>query len=657
MNAKHSAALLCAVTTACLGAGVETNAVHAKLAEEVCRVLEATHTSRHAPDDVISRRAFTNLLEMCDGRHMVFLADDIAEFAKSQDKLDDFFKAGDFSFARRVRRKYRERLKECTTFATNALARAQRPAGNPSTYLFDRSKEPWPSNADARNAIWLTRLASETIFRPAASLSRAYVDKLEAEMKRGEDAVDEDFVMALVSVYDAHTLYLSPKTSGLLEAQLKLSLCGVGAQWTEKDGSVVFTRLIPGGPLAKSGRVSVGDRLVAVSPKGDGTFTRVAGVRSIDLVALFNGKAGEPISLEIEHADGKSEVITIKRERIEIADLAASSQTVETPSGRLGYLRLPSFYVTAPSSNGTLRSSSVDVRTELRKLKKADVKGVLFDLRGNSGGSLDDAVKIIGMFVGSGPAVRMTGRAGEVALDVLGGSIECDTPLVVLVSRDSASAGELVPATLQDTGRAVVAGDRTVGKGTAQTVIHLESHEGAALVVTEGRFYRITGGSTQIKGVEPDIPLPCLASFWKGEEGLPYPVEWNEIASVPFKKSWDMERFVPELRKASAARRAAGSAAWKRHEQLVGWAKEEAYRKTVPLERKARKTLRAQDDAVDDELERLESKGFDPAHREADAALDEALNILTDLVRLNAGRPMPKQESAQDESGLFDGLD
>ena len=653
----HTAALLYAMAAACHGADAATNAAHAELAQEVCRVLESTHMSRRAPDDVISRRAFTNLLEMCDARHMVFLADDVAEFAKSQDKLDDFFKAGDFSFARRVRRKYRERLKECTTFATNALARAQRPAGNPSTYLFDRSKEPWPSNADARNAIWLTRLASESIFRPAASLSRAYVDTLEAEMKRGEDAVDEDFVMSLVSVYDAHTLYLSPKTSGLLEAQLKLSMCGVGAQWTEKDGSLVFTRLISGGPLAKSGRVSVGDRLVAVSPKGDGAFTRVAGMRSIDLVSLFNGKAGEPISLEIEHADGKSEVVTIKRERIEIADLAASSKTVETPSGRLGYLRLPSFYVTAPSSNGTLRSSSVDVRTELRKLKKADVKGVLFDLRGNSGGSLDDAVKIIGMFVGSGPAVRMTGHAGEVALDVLGGSIECDTPLVVLVSRDSASAGELVPATLQDTGRAVVAGDRTVGKGTAQTVIRLESHEGAALVVTEGRFYRITGGSTQIKGVEPDIPLPCLASFWKGEEGLPYPVEWNEIASVPFKKSWDMERFVPELRKASAARRAAGNAAWKRHEQLVGWAKEEAYRKTVPLERKARKTLRAHDDAVDDELERLESKGFDPAHREADAALDEALNILADLVRLNAGRPMPKQESTQDESGLFDGLD
>ena len=200
MNAMHSAALLCAVTSACLGAGVATNTVHAKLAEEVCRVLEATHTSRHAPDDVISRRAFTNLLEMCDGRHMVFLADDIAEFAKSQDKLDDFFKAGDFSFARRVRRKYRERLKECTTFATNALARAQRPAGNPSTYLFDRSKEPWPNNADARNAIWLTRLASETIFRPAASLSRAYVDALEAEMKRGEDVEDLSKIDAIMGI-------------------------------------------------------------------------------------------------------------------------------------------------------------------------------------------------------------------------------------------------------------------------------------------------------------------------------------------------------------------------------------------------------------------------------------------------------------------------
>lgn len=652
-----SAALLCAVATACLGAGPETNSVRAKLTQEVCQVLEATHMSRHAPDDVISRRAFTNLLEMCDGRHMVFLADDIAEFAKSQDKLDDFFKAGDFSFARRVRRKYRERLKECTVFATNALARAQRPAGTPSTYLFDRSKEPWPGNAEARNEIWLTRLASESLFRQAASLARSYADSLEAEMKRGEDAADEDFVMSLVSVYDAHTMYLSPKTSGLLDAQLKLSMCGVGAQWTEKEGSVVFTRLIPGGPLAKSGRVAVGDRLVAVSPKADGAFTRVAGMRSIDIVTLFNGKEGTRISLEIEHADGKSEVITINRERIEIADLAASSQTVETPSGRLGYLRLPSFYVTAPSSNGTLRSSSEDVRAELRKLKKANVKGVLFDLRGNTGGSLDDAVKIIGMFVGSGPAVRMTGHTGEVTLNVLDGNIECDTPLVVLVSRDSASAGELVPATLQDTGRAVVAGDRTVGKGTAQNVFRMESHQGAALVVTEGRFYRITGGSTQIKGVEPDIPLPCLASFWKGEEGLPYPVEWNEIASVPFKKIWDMERFVPELRKASEARRAAGSATWKRHAQLVGWAKEEANRKSVPLDRKARKTLRAHDNAVDDELERLESKGFDPAHRDADAALDEALNILADLVRLNAGRTMPKPDSTQDETGIFDGLD
>ena len=657
----HSAALLCAMAATCLGASTntntKTNAVHVELAEEVCRVLENTHMSRRAPDDVISRRAFTNLLEMCDARHMVFLADDIAEFAKSQDKLDDFFKAGDFSFARRVHKRYRERLKECTVFATNALVRAQRPSGKPTKYVFDRSKEPWPSTVDARNEIWLTRLASETLVRPAASVSRAYVDELEAEMKRGEDADDEDFVMSLVTVYDAHTMYLSPKMSGLLEAQLKLSMCGVGAQWTEKEGSVVFTRLIPGGPLAKDGRVVAGDRLVAVSPKGDGVFTRVAGLRTLDIVALFNGKAGESISLEIEHADGKSEMITIKRERIEIAELAASSQTIETPSGRLGYLRLPSFYVTAPSSNGTFRSSSEDVRAELRKLKEAKVKGVLFDLRGNSGGSLDDAVKIIGMFVGSGPAVRMTGHAGEVALNVLGGGIECDTPLVVLVSRDSASAGELVPATLQDTGRAVVAGDRTVGKGTAQTVISLESHKGASLVVTEGRFYRITGGSTQIKGVKPDIPLPCLASFWEGEEGLPYPAEWNEIAAVPFKKSWDMERFIPELRKASKARRAAGSDAWKRHVRLVGWAKAESKRTSVPLSRKAHKKMRAHDDAVEDELERLERKGFDPAHREADAALDEALNILADLVRLNAGRPMPKQESTQDESGLFDGLD
>ena len=658
MSALRPAALLGAVAVVCLCAGEETNGVSAELSREIGHALEEMHMTRRAPDDFISRRAFTNLLDACDARHMVFLAGDVAEFAKSRDKLDDMFKAGDFSFARRVRERYRMRLKECTAFATNALAGARHPVGNPSAYVFDRSHEPWPQDDAARDAIWSARLASEALVRPASSLVRSYADALETEMKRGEDAADEDFIMSVVSAYDAHTMYLSPKMRGLLEAQLKLSLCGVGAQWTAKDGGGVFTHIIPGGPLAKDGRVAAGDRLVAVSSNGDGAFTRVAGLGDLELVALFSGKEGTSISLEVEHADGRSEVVTVKRERIEVADLAASSQTVETPAGRLGYLRLPSFYVTAPSKGGAPRSSSEDVRRELRKLREAGVKGVLFDLRGNSGGSLDDAVKIIGMFVGGGPAVRMTGHAGEVALDVLGGVVECDTPLVVLVSRESASAGELVPATLQDTGRAVVVGDRTVGKGTAQSVVPLEALEGAALVVTEGRFYRITGGSTQLRGVEPDIALPCFASYWKGEEGLAHPVEWNEIAPVPFQKSWDMDRFVPELRTASMARRAAGSVAWKRHERLVGWAKECNERTSAPLAHDAHKAMRARDDAVDAESERLEREGFDPARRAADAALDEALNILADLVRLSAGRALPKpQADALDGSGLFEGLD
>ena len=256
----------------------------------------------------------------------------------------------------------------------------------------------------------------------------------------------------------------------------------------------------------------------------------------------------------MEHADGRRGDYTLKRDKINLDSEAASSSVVpsaDKSAPKLGYLRLQSFYVSAPTGKDDKpRSSCEDMAERLRELAKAKVDGVLLDLRGNGGGSLHDAVRIIGLFVRSGPAVQLTTAAGTVPVDVVPDETVCDTPVVVLVDGLSASASELVSGTLQDLGRAVVAGDvQTVGKGTAQTSVDLaETDNGGegTILVTNGKFYRVTGSSTQFKGVASDIVLPSASPDSIREEDLDYPLPWDEIGRAPHEKAWDLDKFIPE---------------------------------------------------------------------------------------------------------------
>lgn len=638
------------------------------IAGAICMAMESTHVTRKAPDETISRRAFTNIIEQCDADRMVFLADDIAEFAKDETSVAARYREGDFSFAEKVRARYVVRLRECTVLATNLLANAESLRRQTGEWRFNRKDAAWPADAAEREALWRRKLGSALLGRSLSgrggdaateAIVRQRLGVLAAAEKRPPDPAG-DTAAAIVSSYDAHSIYLSPKTADALQAPLNLSMCGIGTQWVVKDDAIIVTKTMEGGPVAKDGRIRPGDRLLSVSPKGDGDFTDIAGVSESDLVSMFHGAEGEPVSMEIVHRDGNCETVTVKRAKIEVKDFAASWKSVEARGARLGYLRLPSFYGPAESPDGSRHSSADDVRTALRELRKENVAGVLFDLRNCPGGSLDDAVKIIGYFTRGGPAVRMKGSLGEIVLPVLDAEVECDKPVVVLVNRESASAGELVPATLQDLGRAVIVGaERTVGKGTDQAMMGLLAPKGAALAITEGRFYRITGGSTQLKGVIPDIVLPCVANDALGEEGLKYPMEWNTIPPAPFEAAWDLGKFTPQLTERSAKRRAA-KPAWKKQERLAKRSVERSRRKALPMDPAKRKAMRDGDNEVEDELERLEREGFDPAHREADPVLDEGLNILSDLVELNAGRvlpPLEKPAGAEPPDGLFDGLD
>ena len=649
-----------------------------RTAGAVCDLLERVHVSHRAPDDVISRRAWTNLLESCDRLRMTFLSSDIARFEKQETSLDDMFRKGDLSFAADVRSTYLKRLEARTAFATNFLATAAFDFSKKGRWATDRHDAAWPATVAAADRLWKAKLRNDTLAaflacetggvkKAAAKVSKRLVDALERERRRGAETVTNDFLSAIASSYDAHTAYLSPALSNSLMGEMSLSMCGIGAEWTPEDGGVLLKRIIPGGPLAKDGRISVGDKLVAVSPKADGRFTSLDGVSSVEGASLFFGEKDAPMTLEVEHADGRHGVYTLKRARVSLDSEAASSSVVPatskgTPS--LGYLRLQSFYVSAPSGkDGKPRSSCEDVAERLRELAKAKVGGVLLDLRGNGGGSLHDAVKIIGLFVRSGPAVQLTGVGDTMPVDIIPGETVCETPLVVLVDGMSASASELVSATLQDLGRAVVAGDvQTVGKGSAQSSVDLstmtETGGEGTLLVTRGKFYRVTGSSTQFKGVASDIVLPSVSMESIREENLDYPLPWDEISAVPYEKAWDLDRFIPELRTSSEARRSK-SGKWKRHARFVRLAAKCEKRTANSLEINARRRQIAEEKSVRNETLRLMDDGFNPAKRGADPVLDEGLNILADLVRLNGGRTLPaaKAPAPASEEGLFDSLD
>lgn len=521
--------------------------------------LKRFHISGKAPDDIISRRAWTNLLDKCDRERKFFLPSDIKELESEADRLDDMLAAGDFSFASRVRMTYLKRLEQAAANSSDEILKS----------------------------------------------------RLKAERLRPSSRNNEDFLSAIASAYDPHTEYLSPARLNLFNSHMFLSMCGIGVSIKLEGEYVKVREIIPGSPLSRDGRVRQGDRILSVSQNNDGNFIPVAGMDELDIIMMIQGKKGCEIAMEIEHSDGKRETVAVKRDNIFIEDQSASSRVVERclPEGkvvRLGILRLPAFYVFAPSTNSEFRTSHIDVRRELKKLSSARVDGVLLDLRSNGGGSLEDAVRIIGYFVRSGPAVRMCSRSGETSVNVIEGEAECEVPVVVFVDSISASASELVSATLQDTGRAVVIGDeRTFGKGSSQMVVSLGGGVEGSLSVTSGRFYRITGASTQLKGVSADIVVKSDIPAGISEASQKYPLEWNHIDPVDFVPSWDLGKFVPELRRASAERNASAE------------------------------------------------------KKDKHAALDEAVSILADLVRLNDGRTLPQASSmpADDDSCVLDDID
>ncbi len=480
-----------------------------------------------------------------------------------------------------------------------------------------------------------------------------------------EESVLQHYFSAVARAYDPHSDYLSPATKEDFDVDMNLVLCGVGAVLSMDDGALKIAEIMPGGPIDLDGRIHEGDKIVGVK-QADGPMEDIVWQPMKKTIRKIRGPKGTRVTLQIVPRNDPSlttrKLIELVRDEIKLEDQAATGR-VETVvhDGRninLGYIYLPSFYGTMDKRPGQegWRSCAEDVARYLAEFNAQDVAGLVLDLRGDGGGSLREAVMLSALFVPGGPVVQVRDARTVAPLDIpRGNPVAFRKPMVVLTDRASASASEIVAGHLRDTGRAIVLGDtRTHGKGTVQTVMGMGPEKYGSMKITTARFYRIDGRSTQVKGVEADIRLPSLLdSLDIGEDKLTYALPFTRIRRADYAKCWDADTKIPQLATLSQMRTAA-SERFKRHLECVDGMKAIADREFVPLERTARTELMRRDRAIreleDEKDSKKKEKGASAEDRprrrsnrlkEDDVVLDEAFNILTDLIWAEQGATLP----------------
>ncbi len=486
-----------------------------------------------------------------------------------------------------------------------------------------------------------------------------------------DEKVMERYLLAAAMAYDPHSAYMAPLSKEDFDTEMNLSLMGVGAVLSQSldDGALEIKEIMKGGPLAREGSIKEGDKIVGVG-QDDGPIEDIVWKSMRKSIRKIRGRKNTKVVLEVTDKNGASRRrVPIIRDEIKLEDQAATGRvervTLDGVTRTMGYVKLPAFYGTMdkkPNQPG-YRSCSFDVAKWIAKFNTQNTEGMILDLRGNGGGSLKEAVLLAALFVRPNPGPCPVVQIREARnLCVLPTFPDLPTfayrkPLVVLIDRHSASASEIVAGVLQDTGRAVVIGDtQSHGKGTVQTVLPMGRSDYGSIKITTARFYRINGSSTQVKGVGSDI---CLPSFFDdrtdvGEDKLPNALPWSRIEPASYDQIWNMPSLVPMLKERSAAR-IASVPEWTRRRQVVKLFHDFSERRTVTLQKEARKKVMKDDRAVLNEADEADAEEEEaptlthevPTEEEAakarkrDIVLTEAMNILADIARLTNGEDAP----------------
>lgn len=587
-------------------AGLQPGPNDPRIAYFTARLLEEFHYSQRPLDEDLSKKFFDEYIggmEGLDPRHEHFLQSDLAEFAVYRTNLDSLMSsrrgAADLTPAFAIYERFVERYSQHAAYVHELLRQDKFKFNTDETIMIDRRHEPFPKNLDEAKALWRQRVRYEflqdklareisetngvfTVKLPAnantniiATLERHNHWLLHLETNWDSDHVLQVYLNALAHAYDPHSDYLGAPRAQDFSMQMNLSLFGIGAKLEDDEGYCTIKSLVAGGPAIKSKMLKEEDRIVAVA-QGAKPPVEVVDMDLQKVVQMIRGPKNTEVRLTISPASDRAarRVVTLIRDEIKLEDSEARAKLVELPDGRrLGVIDLPSFYAPVDFSSGshaTPRFCSADVATLVKKLKSEKVSGVIIDLRSNPGGSLDEAVKFTGLFITNGPVVLARNPDGAVMVDSDNDPMELyDGPLVVMVNRFSASASEIAAAALQDYGRALIVGDTsTHGKGTVQNLNPLKqlpsvwpqpitaTNDPGTLKITIRKFYRVSGGSTQFKGVVPDIilPDPLNYSTYVGEQALDNALPWDTIQPVKFDQLNLVQPYVADLRVRSEAR-------------------------------------------------------------------------------------------------------
>lgn len=529
------------------------------IARQVGSLLEEAHYSKLEIDDGLSPRVMDKFINGLDGQRSYFLASDIAEFETHRLRFDDMIRTGDIEPAYLIFARYQQRNRERVQHALALLDREPDFSLNES-FEFDREDAPWAKDSAELDELWRKRVKNDAISllltnKTWAEARDVLRTRYERVLKRADQVKPEEvfelFLNAYARTFDPHSSYFSPRNSEEYKIQMSLNYEGIGASLQLVDEYVTIMNLIEGGPAAAAGTLKINDRITAVGQGREGPMTDVVGWRIDDVVQLIRGKGGTPVRLQIlpaGAAPGSPEkTVEFMRGKVTLEAQAAKKELKTFRRGereyKVGVINVPGFYSDYDAQRAgdkDYRSTTRDVRKLIDELKKEGVDSIVMDLRGNGGGFLPEAQSLTGLFIDRGPVVQVQFSGGDKeVLDDDEAGIAYDGPLVVLIDRFSASASEIFAGAIQDYGRGVVVGQRSFGKGTVQNLVPLSRWSArpvnGQLTVTIGKFYRVTGESTQHRGVEPDVPLASPISLQDiGESALDDALPWDRIQPAGF---------------------------------------------------------------------------------------------------------------------------
>lgn len=657
-----------------------------KVAVIVTRVVERYHYKKPPLDDELSKKILDRYLESLDPNRLFFLQADVDKFAVYRTQLDDLLGRGNINPAFDIFRQYRKRVDERVALALKLVDKDMEFTKD-EDFLFDRAKAPWAKSATDMDEIWRKRVKNDY-------LSLKLTDKEDADIRdtlrrryqgikrRISQFKTEDVFSTYVNAYalslDPHSNFMSPSSSENFDISMRLSLEGIGAVLRSENEYTIVQKTLPGGPAQLSSQVDAGDKVVGVAQGLDGAMEDVIGWRLQDVVDKIRGPKGSVVRLELipksAASGGKHRLVTLVRNNIKLEEQAAKTMVVSGLPGmgslKIGVVEIHAFYRDfGGESRGEaeFRSTTRDVRRLLKELVAEGVDGVVIDLRENGGGSLSEATELTGLFIDQGPVVQVKDSLGKIEVEKDPDPDQAYAgPLAVLVDRTSASASEIFAAAIQDYRRGIIIGEPTFGKGTVQTLVDLNrfvANSGddlGRLRLTMAQFFRINGGSTQHKGVEPDIRFPTAGLGPEhGERSLDNALPWSQIKAAPFTPKGPVLEYLAKLREKSAARvqQDSGFAMLVQQERLLQEA--DAIKTTSLNEVKRRKENDQRDKVLKDSRNAyLRSQGIVPAKENADPdseAEEKEAKAIAKIQLLEAARIMADSLAQQQEQARMAG--